>query len=568
MVSLLGASFKKNANRDNSAVMILRYALLSILFLPLCCQSLLANVITTKFPATSSSLVSTLTSLCAIQFPSSKSEEPELSFVHEKQGNIFDDGNVNGTKQEQSRQRQQQEEQKIYLFSLNWVQESDPEFFLKKDIRHIWEWKDTTLGDGRDFFVPKPKTLMALQQYILENIPNLIECSIISNCARLEVLCSYSCSLSFDQYSREGINKNEKLQEELLARDISNCFISQLDHHRNVSKDSNAWVKMVMQLPINVDRPESVLTRKPPTIDSMQPVSYYDSWWNVTVGPKAILTRLCKVSAGMGSRPRRPDRPVVFRPFSSRDAHILLQLKRTRENIGFSSIGDDISVREYRSTSKNKMKETNKEGEYSTTKQQQKRKLLPMILDYALRAGKAARNSDIVPEIEELKEMTSAESSVCSASDQQTSKKVADAAFEKGIHPLIIECVAKLGDSTNNIDRRIADFRRNAFGFLPEIITDGITKRDDNANNDTIVLQQELRSWLNRRLHEPTIELRSLSRQQNNEIGKINDNDFVGTNENIDSFLSDSLKEIQDELRREHRRRRERIRSENGIIYK
>ena len=61
-----------------------------------------------------------------------------------------------------------------------------------------------------------------------------------------------------------------------------------------------------------------------------------------------------------------------------------------------------------------------------------------------------------------------------------------------------MECVAKLGDSTNNIDRRIADFRRNAFGFLPEIITDGITAGDDNVDNDTNVLQQELRSWLNR----------------------------------------------------------------------
>ena len=560
MVSLLRATLKKNANSNNSATMIvLRYALLSVLFFPLFCQSLLANIGTSSFS-------SKLTSLRVIQFPSLESEEPELSFVREEQNN------VNGTKQEQRIHRQQREERKIYLFSLNWVQESDPEYFLKKDIRHLWEWKDTTLGDGRDFFVPKPKTLMALQQYLLENIPNLTECSIISNCARLEVLCSYSCFLWFDEEGREGINKNEKMQEELLARDISNCFVSQLEHNRNVSKDSNPWVKMMMQLPVNVDRPESVLTRKTPTIDTLQPVSYYDSWWNVTVGPKAILTRLCKVSAGMGSRPRRPGRPVVFRPFSSRDAHILLQLKRTRENIGFSSIGDNTSVREYRSASKNDSKESNIEGKHSTTKQQQKgkgkRKLLPLILDYALRAGKAARNSDIVPEIEELKELTSAESSVCSVSDQQTSKKVADAAFKKGIHPLIIECVAKLGDSTNNIDRRIADFRRSAFGFLPEIITDGIATGDNNVDNDTNVLQQELRSWLNRRLHEPTIELRSLSRQQNNGIGKTNDNDFVDNNEDIESFLSDSLKEIQDELQREHRRCRERIRSENGVIYK
>ena len=61
-----------------------------------------------------------------------------------------------------------QVKQEIYLFSLNWIQESDPEYFRKKDVRRLWEWKDTTLGDGRDFFVPKPKTLMTLQQYFLD----------------------------------------------------------------------------------------------------------------------------------------------------------------------------------------------------------------------------------------------------------------------------------------------------------------------------------------------------------------------------------------------------------------
>ncbi len=40
---------------------------------------------------------------------------------------------------------------------------------------------------------------------------------------------------------------------------------------------------------------------------------------------------MSKVAAGMAPRASRPDRPVLFRPFSSRDAHIMLQLKRTAE---------------------------------------------------------------------------------------------------------------------------------------------------------------------------------------------------------------------------------------------
>jgi hypothetical protein len=504
-------------------------------------------------------LKSAITSLGGIPLRSSKYEDLELSYARGKQGGILGGGVFNGTTQDLPRELRRHEEQQIYLFSLNWIQESDPEYFSKKDIRRLWEWKDTTLGDGRDFFVPKPKTLMALQQYLLENIPDLTECSIISNCARLEVLCSYSCSVPFEEHEIDQMSKREEQPQEILARAISNCFLTQLDHHKNVSKNGNAWSKIVMQLPVNVDRPESLLTRRKSPMDLMKPVSYYDSWWNVTLGPRAILTHICKVSAGMGRRPRRPDRPVVFRPFSSRDAHILLQLKRTRENIGFSPLGDEEGIGEQKGSCQNRIKENKGHGVCSQTRQDQKRKrkVLPLILDYALRAGKAARNSDIVPEIEELKEMTSADSSRSSASEQQTSQRVANIAYKKGIHPLIAECVAKLGDSTNNIDRQIAEFRRNAFVFFLEIESDDTAGGDDNSYDDRKALQQELRTWLNRRLHEPTIKLRSLSRQQS---GKIDYDNSVGTNEDIESFLSNSLNEIRDEFHREHRRRRDQSR--------
>lgn len=434
-------------------------------------------------------------------------EEPEVLLGLGKEGNFLRCDNATKTDKKISIQKQQQ----LYLFSLHWVKESDPEYFLKKDVRQLWEWKDTALGDGRDFFVPKPKTLMALQQYLLENIPNLMECSIISNCARLEILCSHSIPSPSGKGDREEKTTHEKEYGELLARDISVCFATQMEYHRNTSKKANAWSKMLLQLPLNVDNPDSVLTTKTPSIDPMRPFSMYDSWWNMMVGSNEILTHLCKVSAGMGRRPRRPDRPVIFRPFSSRDAHVLLQLKRTRENIG-----------------------TRGEGENLKSRQLPKQSLLPIVLDYALRAGKAARNSDIVPDILELKEMTSAESSVCSASEQQTSETVANAAYEKGIQPLIVECVAKLDDSTKNVDRIISDFRQNAFAMLNEI-------EDEDDEDDVKIRQQELRSWLNRRLHEPTVEIRARSRAQNG-----NDN------KDIEFYVSNSLKEIRDGLREKY----------------
>ena len=49
------------------------------------------------------------------------------------------------------------------------------------------------------------------------------------------------------------------------------------------------------------------------------------------VGVNDIARHLCKVSVGIAERPSRPGRTVEFRPFSSRDAHIMLQMKRTKE---------------------------------------------------------------------------------------------------------------------------------------------------------------------------------------------------------------------------------------------
>eukprot|EP00536_Pseudo-nitzschia_multiseries_P000804 jgi/Psemu1/300326/fgenesh1_kg.10_\ len=242
----------------------------------------------------------------------------------------------------------------------------------------------------------------------------------------------------------------------------------------------------------------------------------------------------------MGHRPRRPDRPVVFRPFSSRDAHVLLQLKRTRENIAFSS--DSCQSTDGNSRSINDTSLSNN-SPATPTRQQRKRKYLPVILDCALRAGKAARNSAIVPEIEELRKMTSAESSACSPSDLKISQRVSDAAFEKGILPLVKECAMKLDHSTQSIDQRISEFRRNAMELLLETES---AEYDDNS------FHRELRSWLNRRLHEPTIELRSRSQRRST-------NDDDDDDDDIDSYLRQSLDQIRREFDIERRRIQERV---------
>ena len=90
-----------------------------------------------------------------------------------------------------------------------------------------------------------------------------------------------------------------------------------------------------------------------------------ERYWTQFNGIESIVHHLSLVAAGIASRPNRPNRETIFQPFSSRDAHILLQLKRTKEVAKGSTINK--------------------------------------ILEFALRAGKAARNTDIVPEIEQLR---------------------------------------------------------------------------------------------------------------------------------------------------------------------
>jgi hypothetical protein len=94
-----------------------------------------------------------------------------------------------------------------------------------------------------------------------------------------------------------------------------------------------------------------------------------------------MVHHLCLVAVGLAPRPRRPNREIVFRPFSSRDAHILLQLKRTADII--------TSSPHWTKPSQNMLPKTS---------------YLLTLLQFALRAGKAARNPNKVPALMELRD--------------------------------------------------------------------------------------------------------------------------------------------------------------------
>jgi Glutamyl-tRNAGlu reductase, N-terminal domain len=232
----------------------------------------------------------------------------------------------------------------LYLLSLQWT-EHDP-FLFSKTVTDVWRWKDAILGDGRDFFVPKPQTVTALQQFLKQNNENISECVVLSNCARFEILL---------------VSDNDDDEVDVVST-ISSLLVSQVHSYQNKSR---------FQLPMPLDWPgavdqdayKSVMIRSESWHASVKDLSKH---WTCLAGPRAICEHVCLVAAGMASRPRRPGRDVVFRPFSSRDAHILLQLKRT------IAVADGSTVQ--------------------------------TILKYAIQAGKAARRPDQVPALLELRQ--------------------------------------------------------------------------------------------------------------------------------------------------------------------
>lgn len=219
----------------------------------------------------------------------------------------------------------------IFLISLEYTPDDER---ISKPVRDVWKWKDSILGDGRDFFVPKPKTILALQEYIINNCPTTItEISVISNCARFEVLFKTENAVSEDE-------------SEIIVEQISRCLAAQVlsnsnskliedGPNKNMIKQISASILQPFSRSIDMpsialdegalDRFESSST-DPATLELFETfASDVRKHWICSQGLEETCRHLSWVAAGIAMRPRRPDRPVPFRPFSSRDAHILLR---------------------------------------------------------------------------------------------------------------------------------------------------------------------------------------------------------------------------------------------------
>jgi hypothetical protein len=357
-----------------------------------------------------------------------------------------------------------------------------------QSIRDLWRWKDDVLGNGHDFFTPRPRAIQSLvslivgQTFITTTNSTTItypqeqqqeqrtqcwtieECAILSNCARLDIylLCrtnstpttalsdtfpSISSSLPIIYTSPKSIvayilasqliDKYQRTKKKSFYQSYLKDSISAILDHPDVI------IAPMRQMDIDDD--SSSITTTGTTTHMRKVQKELNDTLFETLGVEAILRHACLVACGMASRPNRPNRPVVFQPFSSRDAHILLQLKRTIDVTHGSHV--------------------------------------KRLLQTSLSVGKAARDVRIVPQIVPLRKMTS------NIVDRPLMDVATLAVRSIVLEPAIQRFLCDLRSRENS--SRLSNIRQR----LEQLVLDAGGNRQD--------LQA-----LNRILHLPTIALR------------------------------------------------------------
>jgi hypothetical protein len=274
----------------------------------------------------------------------------------------------------------------LYLFSLPaWNMPGTPGSTIPGThytllVKRLWEWKDDVLGDGRDFFVPRPNTLKMLNELLRQQITGATECLVLSNCARFDVIV---VALDGDDRTTNKSGNTAKDEDTLFQQvrhQLTQALMQQYTYYKARLKQKQIIFSLtkLFEGSGGGDNPKR-LWLDPPTLPSYEKdgATFGSTDHKIDIktltsniqslrGPESIARYLCRVAVGLQPQGRRPDRQVVFRPYSSRDAHVMLQLKRTAE------IAD-------------------------------KQPRIKALLDVALQSGKAARDATMVPAILSLK---------------------------------------------------------------------------------------------------------------------------------------------------------------------
>jgi len=363
-----------------------------------------------------------------------------------------------------------------------------------QSIRDLWRWKDDVLGNGHDFFTPRPRAIQSLISLIVgqtfittattthpqqqehhqqQQCWTIEECAILSNCARLDIylLCksnsttstlpntipSMSCSSSSSYLPM--INTSPK---SIVANILASQIVEQYQ-----KKKKKSYYKSYIQDSISaiLDHPDVIRPMRPkyPNDTSSSDTDIHNNMVGIQLqrefndhlleilGVEAILRHTCLVACGMAVRPNRPNRHVVFQPFSSRDAHILLQIKRTIDSTHGSH--------------------------------------LRRLLQASLSVGKAARDVRIVPQIVPLRRIKSPTSGMTTSFDRHLITVATSAVMSVVLEPAVQRFLLDLRSRENST--LLCNLRQR----LEQMVLDAGGNRHDMQK-------------LHKILHLPTIALR------------------------------------------------------------
>jgi len=188
-------------------------------------------------------------------------------------------------------------------------------------------------------------------------------------------------------------------------------------------------------------------------------------------GVNDVTERLLLLASGLLER-------KIFRPFSSRDSHVMAQLKQSatgalRKSYTLKSLNEDNNMLLYNHQNNNKNEQHNI-------------RYIKMIFDAALQAGKASRSSKVVPILDELRDQSKGADGPI-----KLSKIAAESAKTLAIKPVLKACVARF--KAMEASESIAALQSSAKSLADEA---GIDLKADDGK------------LLRRILHQPMVDLR------------------------------------------------------------
>ncbi len=349
---------------------------------------------------------------------------------------------------------------------------------LSKSMNLLKQWKYHVLGDGGVYFDQRPNTLPVLNSFVLEELMGQLqseleqfynstdiyldgECAIISTCKRFEILVTIESKVEDYGSNTAKVHHHEIISPDRIQNIISTILTEQIMNQRRRLK----FQRFLPFLSLPLDRPSRV-THSKKQKDKRRKDKYHQSIRDtlqkdlshemiVVDGVHDVALRLLTLASGLLDRP-------IFRPFSSRDAHIMNQLKR-------SLYGSKRTFTTRR----------NNDGELNA-------RYTKILLDSALQAGKASRSPKVVPILDELRLASNG-----ADGPVDLSAKAASAALVHAIHPILNVCLEKF--KASEASDLILSFRNDVKRMTSERGLD---------------LDKDEGKEIRRLLHQPMLELR------------------------------------------------------------